>query len=140
MSLLSRRRVTLVTGVGVSLRASNRSNISSKPPFWWTYILISYRPSEYSLNGKIRFFDLIGLSHGFEQYKDFLITSSTFATGCEWNAQGVIFRDVGLVRLQMSNASKARFLTARRQRSSTALSCAKSGSTSGLDALPAKAL
>jgi hypothetical protein len=32
---------------------------------------------------------------GIERYKDFLITSSavpTFATGFEWNSQGIIFR------------------------------------------------
>jgi len=32
---------------------------------------------------------------GFERYKDFLITSSavpTFATGFEWNSQGIVLR------------------------------------------------
>jgi hypothetical protein len=134
VSLSSKRRVALVTGVGVSARARNRSNISANHPFC---ILISYRPSDYFLNGRISFFDLIGISHGFERYKDFLISSSpapTFVTGFQWYSQGTILRAGRLCSIIVVNASQALSLTARKPPSSTGSRYVGSGSTSGLDA------
>src|SRR5215510_7366624 len=78
---------------------------------------------------------------GIERYKDSLIAGSAirnFATGFDWYSQGTIFRRGQLGSIVEIRRIWGMIFNSKEAAEQTALSCAKIGLTSGLDAPPSQ--